>query len=481
MSIVTHSVNTNDREMMQRFGEAFQALFTEEACKLARETKFVQRHSPMTGAVFVQGLVFGFGAEPEATYTHLQQMMGLQKVSVSPQAVEQRMTKNAVVFLRKMLQKMMGICVSSEPVAIEVFNRFKGVYLQDGTVIGLPKSLEEDWKGCGGNTDKSGRSGMRAQVRLELSTGRIEGLWLQEAKACERTGEGSLVGNAPPKGSLVIIDQGYVTIDDMNEMEKNARLRLTHADADLRVKDARGVKWNMADFVLSHTGNEIDEQVVIGGTKKLACRVIAFRVTEERAEQRRARVNKNTKTRYKGSRGDARVGKKHRRADKEGNKRHRVGKNRRRLMQWTVLLTNVPSEQLSGHEARILMRTRWQIELMWKLWKQRGQVDIWRSEKDTRILCEIFAKMMGMIVVHWMTIVGCWTDPNRSMVKAAHVVKILAPSFLLALSGALSFQDLFEVNQCMMKHATVNSRRTRLNTAQLLRDPSRWKPLEGLG
>jgi hypothetical protein len=43
------------------------------------------------------------------------------------------------------------------------------------------------------------------------------------------------------------------------------------------------------------------------------------------------------------------------------------------------------------------MRLRWQIELFWKLWKQEGKIDTWRSNKPQRILTEVSAKLLGVI------------------------------------------------------------------------------------
>jgi len=73
---------------------------------------------------------------------------------------------------------------------------------------------------------------------------------------------------------------------------------------------------------------------------------------------------------------------------------------------------------LSLAEALILLRLRWQIELLFKLWKSHGQLDLWRTEKPERILCEVYAKLIGLILQHWMLIIGCWHEPHRSLVKA---------------------------------------------------------------
>ena len=55
---------------------------------------------------------------------------------------------------------------------------------------------------------------------------------------------------------------------------------------------------------------------------------------------------------------------------------------------WSVICTNIPSELLTLEEGFVLMRTRWQIELVFKLWKSEGRIDEWRSEKPYRILCD---------------------------------------------------------------------------------------------
>ena len=52
---------------------ALQSVFTITANSAARRSGFIQRQRRLTGAAFVQGLVFGWLAHPSATYDQLVQ------------------------------------------------------------------------------------------------------------------------------------------------------------------------------------------------------------------------------------------------------------------------------------------------------------------------------------------------------------------------------------------------------------------------
>jgi hypothetical protein len=147
------------------------------------------------------------------------------------------------------------------------------------------------------------------------------------------------------------------------------------------------------------------------------------------------------------------------------------------LSGFTVVITNVPKEMLEACEVCVLIRSRWQIELLWRVWKERGKIDLWRSEKPMRILCEVYAKLIGCIIQHWVILKGCWQQPNRSMVKASQVVKLFAPGYLLSWSGPLTSSEILAAMGSSMERAQLNRRPRRLSTAQLLEEPSRKQAL----
>ncbi|MFI5195871.1 MAG: hypothetical protein ACHQD8_02160, partial [Chitinophagales bacterium] len=142
-----------------------------------------------------------------------------------------------------------------------------------------------------------------------------------------------------------VADSAYFTFCRMRWLTELHVWWLTHARADLMLRDARGVKMSLVEFLKQRQDQKvIDEWVTIGdtGPTRQKVRIIAFRVSDERAKQRREQAGKQTKTRGKGSRRDVRVGKQRQRPSNDGRHRHRVGEKRLQLSEWTILLTNVP-------------------------------------------------------------------------------------------------------------------------------------------
>src|SRR6266699_3029266 len=140
-----------------------------------------------------------------------------------------------------------------------------------------------------------------------------------------------------------------------------------------------------------------------------------------------------------------------------------------RLADWTILLTDVPSKRLRFEEALVLLRERWQMELLYKLWKSQGVIDEWRTENPWRVLCELYAKLLGQVLQHWLIVVFAWHDPQRSLVKLAQVVRDTSWLLMDALAGHRSVRSALQVmGRRMRSGCQMNKRKTRPNSAQLL-------------
>ena len=131
-----------------------------------------------------------------------------------------------------------------------------------------------------------------------------------------------------------------------------------------------------------------------------------------------------------------------------------------RLCDWTVLVTNVPVALLNVEEALVLGRARWQIELLFKLWKSHGRIDESRSAQPWRILGEVYAKLLAMVVQHWLVLVSCWEYPDRSLTQAARMIR----KFAMGLASTFAqFEHLLgtltTIQRCLRRGGRIGKRR----------------------
>jgi len=190
----------------------------------------------------------------------------------------------------------------------------------------------------------------------------------------------------------------------------------------------------------------LDQAVQFSAEHRLACRLIAVRVPAQVAEERRRKL--------------------HQAAREKGRT---CSAKQLALCEWTILVTNVPVERLSIEEALVLARLRWQIELVFKLWKSHGQVDESRSAKPCRILCEVYAKLLIMVMHHWVAITCGWQHPNRSWLKTAQTIRRHVISLASVLGSEDGMTKVFTtIQSCLAKGAQLNTRKTKPNLYQLL-------------
>jgi len=139
------------------------------------------------------------------------------------------------------------------------------------------------------------------------------------------------------------------------------------------------------------------------------------------------------------------------------------------LANWTMVITNVPSTMLSFEQALALLRARWQIELLFKLWKQHGLLDEWNATNPWRILCEVYAKLLAMVVQHWFILLSCWDDPHHSLSSVAEVLREQVPTLVHGLTGTLRLGRAIRIiTTCVRGGCAIPKRSTRLSTSYRL-------------
>jgi hypothetical protein len=139
------------------------------------------------------------------------------------------------------------------------------------------------------------------------------------------------------------------------------------------------------------------------------------------------------------------------------------------LANWTMVITSVPAQMLTFEQALALLRARWQIELLFKLWKQHGLLDEWNATNPWRILCEVYAKLLAMVVQHWFVLLSCWDDPHHSLSSVAEVLREQVPTLVHGMSRHLPLGRAIRlIIQCVRGGCSIPKRTTRLSTSYRL-------------
>jgi hypothetical protein len=423
-----------------------QTVLTTDADDAARDTGFIQRQRKLTGSVFVRTLVFGWLEDPSASVESLTQTCSALGIDLAPSSLDERFTPQAADCLAAVLCQALEHVLTARPAAVPLLRRFNGVHIQDSTTVSLPAALAPFLPGCGGSTPEDGAAALKLQVRWELSGCALEGLSWHAGRSADTKAE--LSRQFLPPGALRVADLGYFDLDTLQDYDQQGVYFLSRLPSRTVVYDGQGKKWRLAAFLAAVQGDKVDEQVEVGAKKRLPARLLAQRVPAEVAQKRRERLLKTAK--------------------KKGRK---VSAERLTLCEWTVYITNAPAEKLSLLEALALGRARWQIELLFRLWKSEGHLDESRGKRPWRVLCEVFAKLLGMVVQHWVLLTA---GPllGRSAVKAARQVRKFALRLAQSVGVGRQLRRLLrQLQRRLQRVSRIKKRRRDPATIQILLNP----------
>jgi len=182
------------------------------------------------------------------------------------------------------------------------------------------------------------------------------------------------------KGDLLLADLGYFKLGMLSAIVARGAFFLTRFIVNTAVSDpATQQRIELHKHLRKMEGNAGQMDVIIGGDKmpKVTCRLIALRVSERVANERRRRLNKE--------------------ARKKGRT---VSQYHLTMCDWTLLTTNIPQRWLPMAMARVLYTVRWQIELLFKQLKSILRVHQSDTGKEDRLRCELYGKFIAAIIIH---------------------------------------------------------------------------------
>lgn len=428
-----------------QIAQAMRHVLIDQAQIAAKLSEFMQRERQLSGVQFVQTVVASFLAQPDASYETMVGIAADLGASISPQGLAARFTDAAVAMLEQVLAATVRQALSADPALLPLLDRFAAVEVHDSTTITLPDALASRFAGCGGSHGRV-TAALKAQFRWELRSGRLDGPLLQDGRASDRAVDFRERASA---GTLRLRDLGYWQLDDLACDARDGRLWLSRLKPGTALFTHDGQRHELCDLLAAHTGDTLELGLELGVSQRVSCRLIARRLLADEAAKRERRAEHTARRKGRTLSTPARV-----------------------LCGWEVLVTNVASEVITSAEAWVLYGVRWQIELLFKLWKQHGKLDQTRGKQPARVLVELYAKLIGLLMQHWVVLAGCWAQADRSLVKAAKVVRAWAERLFRALVDATRLEQLLTELVAALQRAGRQTRRKK--------HPGTWQLLGGV-
>lgn len=351
-----------------------------ELTKLAYETKFIQRSTNILQAKDCVDLLSAASTDPKIV-----PLTGLcnalrelnAEADLTPQSLMGKINNpNAAEFLKQVFCRTMEAKLSTivHRIPPDVLKSFKNVWLEDCSECVLNESLQDIFKGSGGQTSKAS---VKIDLIYEIKQKTIHSINLvdrgvPDQKLAQKNIE------IIQSGDLIIRDLGFFDVNVLKVIKTTGAFFLIRLPAGVSVylnqNDEKPV--DLAKYINQKFPNDSVIDVVIFITaKKFSCRLIAYRAPQEISSKRRREAHKS--------------------AQKRGRTPKAENLNR---LDFSFFLTNVPGEVWPAEVVGTIYTVRWQIELIFKSWKSGLQINYLKGINEHRIRCLLYAKLTSAVI-----------------------------------------------------------------------------------
>lgn len=388
--------------------------------RMAFKTKFMKRKSKITPEIFLSLCLFGGEDLCRSSLLQLRSRLEVREdINVSPQGLDQRFNENAVEFLKsifnEMLKKQNTILKEEENL---LKYHFKSIKVVDSTTIILPEHLKSTYRGSGGSASDAAA---KVQLQLDLLTGSFINCDISEAVSNDADYLPALEKCIEEK-ELHLKDLGYFNLEHLNMLEKSkayyiSKLRSTsviYIKNDNPEMNTKG-KIKKSSIYKKVDIQEIAEPLAEGetieipdiyiGKDKLKTKLILTKLTQE------CKINREKKF-FK---------------DVKKGKKTLSDKN----VFWNninIYITNIPKSILSKEQIHDIYSLRWQVELMFKIWKSIFKIHDVKKVKLERFQCFLYGRLISLLLTSSIVSTGkkiLWAESKKeiSPMKSFGIVK----------------------------------------------------------
>ena len=362
--------------------EVLQKFLDEVSEQLGRSSGFVQRKSKLQGATFAKTLILGWLSNGAASLNELTQISEELGVSISAAGLSQRMNTAAVSFLAQLLHEGLACLYSEARLPANLLADFSAVNIVDSTILTLPARLCGTFAGCGG-------TGSTAAVKVHLNFDYLHGTFTALEVVAGRSPDQNCaltMQQAQPK-SLSIFDLGFFKQDLLTDITATEAYFVCRFQPQTAVfVDEHGQHpLDLFDYLRRQAAVQGELCVYLGRVSRLKVRLVFQKMSAEVIAQR------------------------HRRAKRAAGKKGKTcSADQLAWLAWSIFITTVPDSIWSTQEVPLIYSLRWQIELLFKLFKSQACLDFVPPCRPQRLLCQLYAHLLGVLIFQWLAAPYRW-------------------------------------------------------------------------
>jgi len=346
---------------------------------LAKKSGFLLRKSKLGGFQFLFSLVFAHHRGKQFSLLDMASYLFKDfKIKITKQSLHDRFTGKAVLFVKSCLDNLLAQKIQYQDDVNVLKSHFNRVRIKDSTKFSLPNSFSNKYKGYGGALHNSS-SMISIQFEYDFLSGQSMDLRLTDGVKNDQSDAREFTHDIQEK-DLFLRDLGYCTLNFLARVDAAkayfvSRLApKTHIYNSKTAEEPIDVK-NYLKKIKKYKLNYIEVAVYLGKKERLATRAVISLADKATYEKRVKKTSKHARS--------------------KGMQVSDTFKTRAKL---NIMVTNVPVAFLKAENIRKIYSLRWQIELIFKVWKSQATIHEFSTGKIERFECQLYGKLIWIIL-----------------------------------------------------------------------------------
>ncbi|WP_432400426.1 IS4 family transposase [Wukongibacter sp. M2B1] len=388
---VLKNIENIKKNMQQIIKEILKIMSKEEIEKIARDVGFIQRQGKIQAWEFLYLCAFsGLDVSKNTLVAMSANLSSKVATEVSTQAIDQRLNDKAVCFLQEIFTRLLNSASLSDSKIPSAWDEhFDRIRIVDSTAFQVPKIYKNEYQGSGGSSQPAG---VKIQLEYELKSGKFIHVDVGPGKGNDNT-FGSQIKNTFRPKDLSLRDLGYFSFKDFEDLESRGAFYVSRLKPNIAVylenedvkyhkngkpkKSTMYKRIDLSDIASKMSEGEILEikNALVGRDTKRRERMVIYKLTKNQLKERQSKMEKTAK--------------------KKGIKK---SENTIKLMGITIYITNIKSDILPNNQIHEIYSLRWQIEIIFKIWKSIFHISNVKPAKIQRFKCQLYGKLILLVL-----------------------------------------------------------------------------------